>query len=97
MNSGVSEGKTMHNSRYIVLYQDGKWKIVRAGRRYSNTYSSKTQAMCAAIEFAEKDGDAGREAEVLVRHEDGRFMMEWMFGHDLRASNVPRPMPDKTR
>jgi uncharacterized protein DUF2188 len=87
----------MHNARYIVLYQEGKWKIVRAGRRYSGTYPTKTQAMCAAIEYAEKDGGAGHEAEVLVRHEDGRFMIEWMFGHDLQPDPVARPMPNRSR
>lgn len=48
--------------------------------------------MYAAIEFAEKDGDAGRDSEVLVRHEDGRFMTEWMFGRDLHSDEAERPL-----
>jgi len=87
----------MHSSRYVVLNQDGQWKIVQGGRRYSASYTSKSQAMCAAIEFAEKDGVAGRTSKVLVRHEDGRFMTEWMLGHDLRSTKEVRPtlMPSK--
>jgi hypothetical protein len=85
----------MHHLRYVVLYQDGNWKIVRAGRRYSGAYPSKTQAMYAAIEYAEKDGS--HDAEVLVRHEDGRFMIEWMFGQDAHRSDAARPMPNRTK
>lgn len=81
----------MHSARYVVLNQDGHWKIVQGGRRYSGSYPSKMQAMCAAIEYAERDGGAGFEAKVLVRHEDGRFITEWMFGHDARPTADARP------
>jgi hypothetical protein len=82
----------MHGPRYVVLSQSGEWKILQGTRRYAS-YQTKSDAMCAAIGFAEKDADAGREAEVLVRHEDGRFLLEWMFGHDLQARNgTPIPM-----
>jgi Uncharacterized protein conserved in bacteria (DUF2188) len=82
----------MHRPRYIVLSQDGEWKILRGGRRCSDAYATKTDALFAAIEIAEKDGHAGHEAEVLVRHEDGRFLIEWMFGHDLHARDAAQPM-----
>jgi hypothetical protein len=83
----------MHGPRYVVLSQSGEWKILQGCRRYAG-YPTKSEAMYAAIDFAEKDAHAGREAEVLVRHEDGRFLLEWMFGHDLQAGNAaPIPMP----
>lgn len=69
----------MHHLRYIVLHQDGAWKIIQGGRRYADHYQDKTQALCAAIDFAEEDGHAGHQTEVLVRHEDGRYLTEWRF------------------
>ena len=75
----------MLNPRYIVVNQDCGWRIVQGGRRFPDAYASKTQAICCAIAFAERDGNAGRRAEVLVRHEDGHFATEWVFG------KVPRP------
>jgi hypothetical protein len=85
----------MHGPRYVVLSQSGEWRILEGGRRCAG-YPTKSDAMDAAIEFAEKDADAGREAEVLVRHEDGRFLLEWMFGHDLQAgTGAPVAMPQR--
>jgi len=81
----------MHRPRYIVLSQDGEWRILRRGQRYSEAYATKTEAIVAAIEVAEKDGH-GQEAEVMVRHEDGRFLIAWMFGRDLRAADAARPV-----
>jgi Uncharacterized protein conserved in bacteria (DUF2188) len=82
----------MHRPRYIVLSQDGEWRILRRGRRYSDAFATKTEAVVAAIGIAEKDGHAGQEAEVLVRHEDGRFLIAWMFGHDLPALDPTQPL-----
>ena len=81
----------MHRPRYIVLSQDGEWRILRRGQRYSEAYATKTEAIVAAIEVAEKDGH-GQEAEVMVRHEDGRFLIAWIFGHDLHAADAARPV-----
>jgi hypothetical protein len=81
----------MLHFRYVVVGQGDRWTIIQGRRRFSQ-YASKSQAMVAAIEFAEKDGDAGRDVEVLVRHEDGRFMTEWIFGHDLHPDEVDRPL-----
>jgi hypothetical protein len=82
----------MFNARYIVVNQDVGWQIIQEGRLFPGDYSSKTQAMCSAIAFAEHDGNAGRQAEVLVRHEDGRFIMEWVFGRDLCPDEAARPI-----
>jgi hypothetical protein len=82
----------MNQVRYVVVRREAEWKIVRAGRRYSGSYPSKRQALCAAIEFAEQDGHAGRRVEVLVRHEDGHFLTEWVFGRDLHPDAAARPI-----
>lgn len=81
----------MLHFRYVVVGQGNRWTIIQGRRRFSQ-YTSKSQAMVAAIEFAEKDGDAGRDAEVLVCHEDGRFLTEWIFGQDLHSDEDDRPL-----
>lgn len=70
----------MLNSRYVVVNEKSRWQIVRGGRRFPETYPSKSQALTSAIALAEKDGQAGRRAEVMVRHENGLFITEWVFG-----------------
>jgi hypothetical protein len=82
----------MFNPRYIVVNQEFGWRIVQGGRRFPEDYPSKTQAICSAIAFAEHDGNAGRRAEVLVQHEDGRFVIEWVFGQDPRPDKGARPI-----
>jgi hypothetical protein len=82
----------LNQLRYVVVRREAEWKIVRAGRRYSGSYPSKRLALCAAIEFAEEDGHAGRRVEVLVRHEDGHFMTEWVFGRDPPPDPATHPI-----
>jgi len=82
----------MLRPRYIVVNQEPGWKIVRGGRRLPGDYRSKAQALCKAIAFAEQDGIAGRHAAVLVRHEDGRFVTEWVFGQSTHPDEAARPL-----
>jgi hypothetical protein len=51
-------------------------------------YATKTQAVCAAIELAENESGA----EVLVRHEDGYVITEWVQGQDEHAEKAARPI-----
>jgi hypothetical protein len=80
------------NLRYVVVRREDEWKIVQAGRRHSGSYPSKRQALCAAIAFAEQEGQAGRRVEVLVCQEDGHFSTEWIFGRELAPDAAARPM-----
>jgi hypothetical protein len=86
----ISE-EPMFNFRYVVVSDESRWQIVRGGRRFPETYASKNLAICSAIAFAEKDGLAGRRAEVMVRHENGLFITEWVFGEDLRKDGTVEP------
>jgi hypothetical protein len=81
----------MLNLRYVVVSEESRWQIVRGGRRFSETYPSKNLAICSAIAFAERDGLAGRRAEVMVRHENGLFITEWVFGEDVHADKAAQP------
>jgi hypothetical protein len=58
----------MRRSRYVVSGCDGGWQVRRANSRVTETFPSKAQALCAAIELTEKDGARGDASEVLVRH-----------------------------
>jgi hypothetical protein len=69
--------------------------IKNAHRPETAGFPSKAQALCAAIELAEKDGDRGHAAEVLVRHEDDRFITEWVYGEDLHPDEAARPAGEK--
>ena len=80
----------MLHSRYVVLSEESGWQIVRGGRRYPETYPSKIQAVRGAIAYAERDGLAGHRAEVMVRHEDGHFITEWVYGEDLHPDKALR-------
>jgi hypothetical protein len=81
----------MHKPRYVVLNQGGEWLIRQAGRHFSGSYTDKSQALCAAIELAEQDGDEGHTVEVLVRHEDDHFVTEWVYRRDTHPDKASRP------
>jgi Uncharacterized protein conserved in bacteria (DUF2188) len=85
----------LRKSRYIVLNHDGAWEIKNARGRVTATYPSKAQALCAAIELAEQEGVRGQSPEVLVRHEDNRFITEWVYGRDLHPDEAARPAGGK--
>jgi len=40
----------------VVVSEEEHWTIVQGGKGHIGTYATKTQAMCAAIEFAEQAG-----------------------------------------
>jgi hypothetical protein len=82
----------MHHLRYVVMRREHEWKIVQAGRRHSGSYPSRRQAVSAAIEFAERDGQAGCHVEVLVREEDGTFLAEWISGGGPRSEEGAQPL-----
>jgi hypothetical protein len=80
----------MRHSRFVVVSEEEHWTIVQAGKGHIGSYASKTQATYAAIEFAEQAGQDRGVGEVLVRHEDGRFLLEWRFGDDPHATKAAR-------
>ena len=85
----------MLKSRYVVMNQNGGWQIRNAHRHVTATFPSKAQALCGAIELAEEDGERGHAPEVLVRHEDDRFIREWVYGEDLHPDEAARPAGNK--
>ena len=53
----------MHKSRYVVMNQNGGWQIRNVYRHVTSILPSKAQALSAAIELAEKDGERGDAPE----------------------------------
>jgi hypothetical protein len=88
----------MSRAQYLVTQRNGEWKI-RAGYRYSGPYPTRQEALQVAIDFAERDGQAGREVQVLVQGEDRLFRPAWTYGRDpypieTRGSADSRPPAD---
>jgi len=80
----------MHKAQYFVVKHHGEWKI-KVGYRTTGPYADRRQAISAAIDFAEKDGMAGRDAQVLVQGEDRHFRMAWIYGRDPYPVDTMRP------
>jgi Uncharacterized protein conserved in bacteria (DUF2188) len=77
----ANERKAMPAAQYFVKERDGEWRI-RAGYRYCGQFPDKQEAVRAAIELAERDGQAGRPAQVLVQGPDRLFRTIWTYGRD---------------
>jgi len=65
----------MTPSRYLVIEFDG----------------DRVHAIDAAIDFAEKDGKAGRSAEVLVQEDERELRALWTYGRDPHTSTPRDP------
>jgi hypothetical protein len=81
----------VHRLRYVVLQEGNEWHIRSANHLFTDSFPSKAQALRAAIGLAERDGERGHAPEVLVRHEDQRFITEWIYGEDLHPDEAARP------
>ena len=78
----------MHKSRYVVMNQDGGWQIRNAYRHVTSIFPSKAQAFRAT---SRKGRRARSCTGGLVRHEDDRFITEWVYGDDLHPDDAARP------
>jgi uncharacterized protein DUF2188 len=50
----------------------------------STDFSTQTAAKAWAVDQANDAGDQGRDAQVLVMGEDGKWVTEYTYGHDPR-------------
>jgi hypothetical protein len=82
----------MRKAQYFVVKHGGEWKI-RAGYRYSPAYPGKREAISAAIDHAERDGQAGRDAQVLAQGDDRLFYTVWTYGTDPYPNLPGRELP----
>lgn len=68
----------MSRTQYVVVLQQGQWKIALEGKHYG-PYDSQRDAIRVAIDTAHKN--AG-DSQVLVQGENNQFRTEWTYGHD---------------
>jgi len=71
----------MPDARYFIVQHNDEWAIKFNDEEYG-PYKSKSEAMLFAIDAAQKLGEYGEQAEVVLMGEDGHFRPEWTFGRD---------------
>ncbi len=71
----------MAHARYYIVQQDDTWMIKFDDEEYG-PYKSKSEAMLFAIDAAQKLGETGGEAQVLLMGENNHVRPEWTYGRD---------------
>jgi hypothetical protein len=71
----------MVQARYFVVSQRDVWLIKFEDEEYG-PYASRNEALLFAIDAAQKLGEHGSGAEVLLKGEGDRCRPEWTFGKD---------------
>lgn len=71
----------MTDARYYIVQQDDSWLIQFNNQEYG-PYRTKSEAMLFAIEAAQKLGEHGEDAQVLLRGEDCHVAPQWTYGRD---------------
>ena len=71
----------MPDARYFIVQRDDRWVIKFNDEEYG-PYKTKDEAMLFAIDAAQKLGEFGDNAEVVLMGEDGHFHTEWSHGRD---------------
>ena len=78
---GINVTTEKSRIQYVVVAQQGLWKVRRDGKFYG-PYPSREGAMASAINAAHMSGTNDRAAQVLSQGEDGETIAEWTFGLD---------------
>lgn len=71
----------MSHARYYILQENDGWIIRFAGDQFG-PYKSKNEAMLFAIDAAQKLGETGEEADVVLVGENDHVRPEWVYGRD---------------
>jgi Uncharacterized protein conserved in bacteria (DUF2188) len=79
--------EAMPDARYFVVQHNDEWSIKFNDEEYG-PYRTKAEAMLFAIEAAQKLGEYGDNAQVVVMDDDGHFHAEWTYGVDERPSRA---------
>jgi hypothetical protein len=73
----------MDHTRYVVVRDQGQWKISLDGARYG-PYTTQRDAVCAAVDAAHQAGLNGLNGQVLLQDQ---FRTEWTYGKDSYPPN----------
>jgi hypothetical protein len=78
----------MAHERHYIVFHEGHWRVKHGGQ-FSDPYVSQAAALATAIEAAQRHGEHGNQAQVLVHGEDLLFSAVWTYGLD------PYPPPQE--
>jgi hypothetical protein len=73
----------MQRMAYVVMPDGTAWKVKCNGVDYPN-YSTRDEAVGAAVHAAFEAGKLGYDALVLIQDSEGRVQVEWTYGHEPR-------------
>lgn len=71
----------MARAQYFVVKNQSGWCVKLMGEQYG-PYSSQAVAVKAAVAAAQKAGELGHDAQVVVQGADNQFRTEWTYGTD---------------
>jgi hypothetical protein len=71
----------MASEQYFIILENNEWKISFKDKNYG-PYSSRQDAIDAAIDAAYAMGEIGIDVQVLSKVEDNSFKTEWTNGKD---------------
>jgi hypothetical protein len=71
----------MAHERHYIVFHERHWRVKHEGK-FSGPYPSQAAAIAAAIETAQRDGEYGKQSQVLVHGEDLLFSAVWTYGLD---------------
>ncbi len=69
----------MARAQYFLVKNQSGWCVKLMGQQYG-PYSSQEVAMKAALAAAQKAGEMGHQAEIVVQGPDNKFRTEWTYG-----------------
>ena len=76
-------GKFAAVAQYVVVRDQGQWKISLNGAHYG-PYPTQRDAVRAAVDAAHEAGQMGLNGQVLLRDQ---FRTEWTYGKDPYPPN----------
>jgi len=82
----------MPDARYFIVQHQDRWSIKFNDEEFG-PYKTKDEAMLFAIDAAQRLGEYGDNAEVVLMGEDGRFHAEWAYGRDAAPSPTAAGAP----
>jgi hypothetical protein len=68
-------------TRYAVIRENGKWRVNLQGVNYGY-YDDANAATEVAIATAQKAGESGHQAQVVVETLPMQFRVAWTYGVD---------------
>ncbi|HUQ38247.1 MAG TPA: DUF2188 domain-containing protein [Aestuariivirga sp.] len=72
----------MPAEQYLIVRDNGEWKITFNGKQYG-PYESQDAAVEAAVDAAYAMGEIGIDAQVAIQDPDLNVRTAWTYGEDF--------------